>query len=58
MSESIVVSILFNDLTFLFLVFCCQVTNDGQMDLFMNFACSCRYHSIPLDNIVVFGASK
>ena len=58
MSESIVVSILFNDLTFLLLVFCCQVTNDGQMDLFMNFACSCRSHSIPLDNIVVFGASK
>ena len=35
-----------------------QVTNDGQMDLFMNFACSCRFHSLALDNVVVFAASR
>lgn len=34
------------------------VTNDGQMDLFMNFACSCHFHSISMENTVVFAASR
>ena len=29
-----------------------------QVDLFMNFACSCRFHGISLENMVVFVANK
>eukprot|EP01042_Synura_sphagnicola_P003286 gene3286-4067_t len=35
-----------------------MVTNDGEMDLFLNFACSCRAHNISLRNVLVFAASK
>lgn len=34
-----------------------QVVNDGEMDLFVNFACSCRHYGLSLHNIVVFAAS-
>ena len=34
-----------------------MVVNEGEIDLFMNFACSCRQHEIPLTNVVVFAAS-
>jgi len=35
-----------------------MVTNDGEMDLFLNIACSCRAHNISLRNVLVFAASK
>jgi hypothetical protein len=28
--------------------------NEGELDLFMNFACSCRLHNITLHNVIVF----
>jgi hypothetical protein len=34
-----------------------QVVNDGEMDLFINFACSCLHYGLSLNNIVVFAAS-
>lgn len=35
-----------------------MVVNAGEMDLFMNFACSCHLHNISLHNILVFAASS
>lgn len=35
-----------------------MVVNAGEMDLFMNFACSCRLHNISLNNVLVFAASR
>ena len=34
-----------------------MVVNEGEMDLFMNFACSCRHYNLTINNIVVFAAS-
>ena len=34
------------------------VVNDGQMDLFLNYACSCHYHNISLSNTLVFATSR
>lgn len=34
-----------------------MVVNEGEMDLFMNFVCSCHLHNISLDKILVFSAS-
>jgi hypothetical protein len=34
-----------------------MVVNDGEIDLFLNFACSCRAHGIPLHNVMVICAS-
>lgn len=34
------------------------VTNEGEVDLLLNFVCSCRHHHISLNNIVVFAGSK
>lgn len=35
-----------------------MVVNDGEIDLFMNFACSCRAHNISLRKMIVFAGSK
>mmetsp|Transcript_7742 Transcript_7742/g.11496 ORF Transcript_7742/g.11496 Transcript_7742/m.11496 type:complete len:492 (+) Transcript_7742:29-1504(+) len=35
-----------------------MVVNDGEMDLFMNFACSCAHHNLSLSSVVVFAASS
>lgn len=35
-----------------------MVTNDGEIDLFLNYACSCRAHNISLDNAIVFTGSR
>ena len=35
-----------------------MVVNDGEMDLFINFACSCHQHGISLSKILVFAASE
>lgn len=34
-----------------------MVVNEGEIDLFMNFACSCQQHKISLSNVIVFAAS-
>lgn len=34
-----------------------MVVNEGEIDLFLNFACSCRLHNITLSNIIVFAGS-
>ena len=34
-----------------------MVVNEGEIDLFLNFACSCRLHNITLTNVVVFAGS-
>jgi hypothetical protein len=34
-----------------------MVVNEGETDLFLNFACSCRLHGIRLRNILVFAGS-
>jgi hypothetical protein len=34
-----------------------MVVNEGEMDLFMNFVCSCQAHNLSLTNIIVFSAS-
>lgn len=34
-----------------------MVVNDGEIDLFLNFACSCRHHGISLHNVMVICAS-
>lgn len=34
-----------------------MVVNEGEIDLFMNFACSCQQHKISLANVIVFAAS-
>ena len=35
-----------------------MVVNDGELDLFLNFACSCHDHNIPMNNMIVFAGSK
>ena len=35
-----------------------MVVNEGETDLFMNFACSCRIHGISLHNVLIFAGSK
>jgi hypothetical protein len=35
-----------------------MVTNDGEIDLFLNYACSCRAHNISLHNAIVFTGSR
>ena len=35
-----------------------MVTNDGEIDLFLNYACSCRSHNISLHNAIVFTGSR
>ena len=35
-----------------------MVVNAGELDLFLNFACSCRLHNISLYNMLVFAASR
>jgi hypothetical protein len=35
-----------------------MVVNEGELDLFLNFACSCRFHSISLNNIFVFAGNQ
>jgi hypothetical protein len=35
-----------------------MVVNDGELDMFMNFACSCNQHNISMHNILVFAASE
>jgi hypothetical protein len=34
-----------------------MVVNEGEIDLFMNFACSCQQHGIDITNVFVFAAS-
>jgi hypothetical protein len=34
-----------------------MVVNEGEIDLFLNFACSCRLHDISLNNMMVFAGS-
>lgn len=34
-----------------------MVVNEGEIDLFLNFACSCRKHGISLSNVMVFAGS-
>jgi hypothetical protein len=34
-----------------------MVVNEGEMDLYMNFVCSCQAHNLSLANIIVFSAS-
>ena len=35
-----------------------MVVNEGEIDLFMNFACSCKIHNINLRNLIVFTGSR
>lgn len=35
-----------------------MVVNEGEIDLFLNFACSCRLHDISMNNIMVFAGSR
>lgn len=35
-----------------------MAVNEGETDLFMNFACSCRKHGISLNNVIVFSGSQ
>lgn len=35
-----------------------MVTNDGEIDLFLNYACSCRAHNISLNSAIVFTGSR
>lgn len=35
-----------------------MVANDGEIDLFLNFACSCRKHGISLHNVVLVAGSS
>jgi hypothetical protein len=34
-----------------------MVVNEGEVDLFLNFACSCQQHDIRTTNILVFAGS-
>lgn len=34
-----------------------MVVNEGEVDLYLNFACSCRLHNISLSNMLVFSGS-
>lgn len=35
-----------------------MVVNEGEIDLYLNFACSCQQHSITLHNLIVFSGSR
>lgn len=35
-----------------------MVVNEGEIDLFLNFACSCKLHDISMNNIMVFAGSR
>ena len=35
-----------------------MVINQGEIDLFLNFACSCKLHNISLSNVMVFAGSR
>ena len=35
-----------------------MVVNEGEIDLFLNYACSCRLHNISLANNMVFSGSR
>ncbi len=35
-----------------------MVVNEGEIDLFLNFACSCRLHDISLKKVLVFAGSR
>lgn len=35
-----------------------MVVNQGEIDLFLNFACSCKLHDISMNNIMVFAGSR
>ena len=35
-----------------------MVVNEGEIDLFFNFACSCKQHGIVLRNLIVFAGSR
>lgn len=35
-----------------------MVVNEGETDLFLNFACSCKLHGIDMRNVLVFSGSK
>lgn len=35
-----------------------MVVNEGELDLFLNFACSCRLHNISMNNILAFVGSR
>lgn len=35
-----------------------MVVNEGEIDLFLNFACSCKLHDISLNNVMVFAGSR
>lgn len=35
-----------------------MVVNEGELDLFLNFACSCRLHNISMHNILAFVPSR
>jgi hypothetical protein len=35
-----------------------MVANDGEIDLFLNFACSCRKHGISLHNVMLIAGSR
>jgi hypothetical protein len=35
-----------------------MVVNEGELDLFLNFACSCRMHNISMNNILAFAGSR
>ena len=35
-----------------------MVINEGEIDLFLNFVCSCHLHNITTSNVLVFAGSK
>ncbi len=35
-----------------------MVVNEGEIDLYMNFACSCKLHNISLSNVIIFAGSR
>eukprot|EP00981_Chlorochromonas_danica_P009531 scaffold2721_cov181-Ochromonas_danica.AAC.9 len=35
-----------------------MVLNEGELDLFLNFACSCRLHDLSLDHVLVFAGNS
>jgi hypothetical protein len=34
------------------------VVNEGEIDLYLNLACSCKQHNIPLNNFLIFAGSE
>lgn len=35
-----------------------MVVNEGEIDLYLNFACSCHVHDISMNNVIVFAGSR